>query len=593
VRIRIYPWLAAVAGVGSLAWLWYVLINQLRVEWSLNPQYHYAWAVPFLCVYLLWKRVGFPRLRVMGWDCSRPMHPSSSGRATGADDARSFATCRPALDGSERPFRVWAVLLIVCALFYGPARLIQEANPDWRLVSWTLSLAAVGATLGALGVCGFRVSDFALPMGFFLIAVPWPTVIEGPLIQSMARLNASATVEVLGLFGIPAVQHGNVIEVAAGVVGIDEACSGIRSFQATLMLSLFFGEMYRLSVRRRLCLCLLGVGLSFIFNVGRSVLLTAVAAREGVAAIERWHDPAGVTILVGCFTGLWLAGLGLRGKSETGGRRSEIGDAPSNGTLWTLASRQSLWRRFVASGERPAAWFLALGAWVVVVELGTAVWYRSRERRLPPPVEWTVRWPTEMSGYRELPFGENERRFLRFDEGRNAVWQEADGRRWQAIFLRWNPGRIGVYVARSHTPEVCLTAVGRPIVWRSDNELVSVNGMALPIRFYRLGDAGRFLDVAYCHWEDRAPEQGRSSGTMQLTYRNRLEAVRSGRRNLGQRSLELAVWDCATLEEAWVALRKQLERLIQPPRTMQGAPQANAGTKVEDGSESRTPNLEP
>src|ERR1039458_4844726 len=39
----------------SLAWLWFTLINHLRVEWSVNPQYAYGWAVPFLCLYLLWR----------------------------------------------------------------------------------------------------------------------------------------------------------------------------------------------------------------------------------------------------------------------------------------------------------------------------------------------------------------------------------------------------------------------------------------------------------------------------------------------------------------------------------------------------------
>ena len=29
-----------------LAWLWWVLIDDLRVEWTINPQYSYGWAVP-------------------------------------------------------------------------------------------------------------------------------------------------------------------------------------------------------------------------------------------------------------------------------------------------------------------------------------------------------------------------------------------------------------------------------------------------------------------------------------------------------------------------------------------------------------------
>ena len=36
--------------------LWWVLINQLRVEWTVNPQYSYGWSVPVLCLYLAWRR---------------------------------------------------------------------------------------------------------------------------------------------------------------------------------------------------------------------------------------------------------------------------------------------------------------------------------------------------------------------------------------------------------------------------------------------------------------------------------------------------------------------------------------------------------
>ena len=39
--------------------------------------------------------------------------------------------------------------LFVCsfALLYAPTRLIEEANPGWRLVSWALAIEVVGLTL--------------------------------------------------------------------------------------------------------------------------------------------------------------------------------------------------------------------------------------------------------------------------------------------------------------------------------------------------------------------------------------------------------------------------------------------------------------
>src|SRR5258708_3331714 len=69
---------------------------------------------------------------------------------------------------------------------------------------------------------------------------------------------ARQAAETLARLGLPSVLHGNIIEVSRGMVGIDDACSGIRSFQATLMIALFFGELYSLRLARRM-LCVIAV----------------------------------------------------------------------------------------------------------------------------------------------------------------------------------------------------------------------------------------------------------------------------------------------------------------------------------------------
>ena len=213
-----------------LAWLWCVLINDLRVEWTGNPQYSYGWAVPFLCAFLTWQRI-----------------QKAESRKQKAEMNFSF-----------RLSKVQLFTLALCAALYAPTRLVQEANPGWRLVSWALAIEVVGLTLLFLHFSGSTVQRLNIsmrvlifPICFFLVAVPWPSFIEQPLIQGLTRADTNVTAELLGWLGIPAIPHGNVIEVAAGVVGIDEACSGIRSFQATLMIALFLGELYALNAARR------------------------------------------------------------------------------------------------------------------------------------------------------------------------------------------------------------------------------------------------------------------------------------------------------------------------------------------------------
>src|SRR5712692_1916863 len=101
------------------ALLWFELINQLKAEWWLNPQYNYGLIVPLLALYLFWKR----------WR-NRPA------------PAPPAATAFP------------IVLVLFCAALFLPIRFLAEANPDWRLLSWVLALVVVSISLLFLYLAG-------------------------------------------------------------------------------------------------------------------------------------------------------------------------------------------------------------------------------------------------------------------------------------------------------------------------------------------------------------------------------------------------------------------------------------------------------
>src|ERR1035438_8988110 len=112
-----------------------------------------------------------------------------------------------------------------------------------------------------------------------------------------------------------------------------------------------------------------------------------------------------------------------------------------------------------------------------------------------------------------------------------AIGSPGDSRarsRSQAIFFRWNPGRIAVHLAKSHTPEVCLTAAGRELVSQSGLRAIPVHGLQLPFLSYAVRGEHGPLHVFYCLWEDRAYTQ--SFGTTMMTYANRLAPDRKSTR---------------------------------------------------------------
>ncbi|MEY2530252.1 MAG: hypothetical protein QOI96_337, partial [Verrucomicrobiota bacterium] len=205
-------WLVVLVVFGLV---WFELINQLKAEWWLNPQYNYGLIVPLLALYLFWKR----------WRDRPP--PAIPTTAT-----------------------VPIALILFGAALFLPIRFVAEANPDWRLLSWGLAVVVVTISLAFVYLSGGRawLRHFAFPILFFLVAVPWPVRIEQIVIQDLMRVVTAINVTFLQLAGVPALQHGNVIEVGTGFIGIEEACSGVRSIQATLMVSLFLGELYSFTI---------------------------------------------------------------------------------------------------------------------------------------------------------------------------------------------------------------------------------------------------------------------------------------------------------------------------------------------------------
>ena len=504
---RTTSWFIAIVLFGLF---WFELVNQLKAEWWLNPQYNYGLIVPFLALYLLWKR----------WR-NRPV------------PAVAAATALP------------ISLILFCGALFLPIRFVAEANPDWRLLSWVLALVVATISLSFVYLSGGRawLRHFAFPILFFLVAVPWPVRIEQVVIQDLMRIVTAINVTFLQLAGVPALQHGNVIEVGTGFIGIEEACSGVRSIQATLMVSLFLGELYSFNAFRRVLLIVVGALLAFICNVVRTGLLVWAGTTKGPKAIEAWHDPAGLTILVVCMFGLWIVSLKMQ-------RR---GDAPSIGT---------------SSGSQRAPihfnWALlsALAIWLVLVEGAVQVWYRSHQT--PMSSHWAVRWPESESNYKQVPIAPAAETLLRYNEGGGAAWEGQDGRRWMMYFFRWLPGRTAARFVKVHRPDICLPASGRTMERDNGLRMLTVNGVTLPVRSYRFDDRGVPLHVFYCYWDARSSyESVAAAESEDWSARGRVRAALQGRREIGAQMLEVVVWGYQDDAEASEALARELGRVIR------------------------------
>jgi exosortase len=520
-------WLLALI---PLAYLWFRLIDNLLPEWNTNPQYGYGLLVPFLCLGLIIRR----------WVTFTASHsplpaPGSPLRAT-----------------QSHWFLFWFSILL--AVLYLPTRLVEAATPEWRPIQWALGIVAIGLTLCAIDAGGGRgwLRQLAFPICFFFVAIPWPTLFEAPIIQSLTRIGAAMVVELLGWVDVPALVHGNVIEVSTGMVGIDEACSGIRSFQSSLMISLFLGEFYRLSTRNRWLLVPTGFVLSMAFNVCRMFLLTLVAAKKGVPAISKYHDPAGVTIAILCTLALW-------GLAWVLARREKRKQRPNLGSQ--LRTPNSPLPSPFSSFPDLSRFGLFLLVWLVVVEAGVQTWYRIREAHLKPGLAWTLVLPKNNPSLKMLTLDDSTRNLLRYDEAKSAAWSEPDGTQWQAYYFNWKPGRVAGYLAKRHTPEICLTASGITLLSGPTLSMMQVHGVNLPIRSYVFQTENGIFQVFHCRWEAGAAES--AYVTHESGRYNLVRAIWAGRGNKGQKVLEIIISGQDDSAKAKVLLKQELEKLIQ------------------------------
>ncbi|MEY2545334.1 MAG: hypothetical protein QOG48_451 [Verrucomicrobiota bacterium] len=504
------PWRSLAPSLLLLGFIWIEIVRQLKPDWSLNPQYGYGWSVPFLMLYLLWKR----------W----PDRPT-------AQTPRSLGLC--------------ALLFVSCVLAFAPIRFVAEANPDWRLLSWALALLGVTMSILLVYLHGGAswVRYFAFPFLFFLVAVPWPTVFEQTLIQNLMRGVTAINVSFLNLAGVPALQHGNVIEVASGLIGIEEACSGVRSLQATLMISLFLGDLYSFNVARRILLIAAGAVLAFICNVGRTAILVWIGAHRGAGAIEAWHDPAGLTILMICLFGLWFLSIFMRRGYEPIISRKIDNDIP----------RAAL---------SPTLLFSAVIVFLLV-EAGVQLWYHKNESTFTAS-RWTVRWPTTENSYASVPIAPEAEGLLHYNDGGGASWQTSDAHRWMMYFFRWLPGQTAARFVKIHRPDICLPASGMIIRKDDGIRLIDINGLKLPVRSYRFENHGTPLHVFYCYWDARSSyDNANAAAEEDWSPRGRVRSALRGRRDLGAQMLELVVWGYDDDSEADAALQRQLTALIE------------------------------
>lgn len=493
---------------------WFAVIRMVWNDWRIDPQYSYGLLVPLLMIGLMMKR----------WED------------------------RPAPRVPEQWLKILASAgIVMAALLLAAVIPVSEANPDWRPLGGVAAMTAIVISLGLITLEGGLpwLRHFAFPMVFFLIAVPWPRNFEQSMMSLLMSWNAATTVEILHWCGYEALRQGNLILTSSGILGIEEACSGIRSLQSGLMVALFFGEIFRLTIPKRFMLLVVALLAALAGNILRSSFLGILASRQGMAAVPEWHDSAGLFILLMTFLLVIACAFHWRSSRSHNARHEPKAEKHTSGGVVPGRS----------SPRDLALWMVTLLILTGSLVL-TEIWFGMHDLPRGDYWDWKITPRNGVAGVSRVPVAEGTLRMLFHPKGFSEKWMNERGEMGQVFFFQWPAGRTAVQSVQMHSPEVCLASMGmhmeRPL---ADFETGSTSGPRLHAWLFT--QDGQPVYVFHSIMEQGTDALDQHPVTDQSPMA-RIAGVRLGKRNRGQRMLEIALWNLHDEAEARAALTRYL-----------------------------------
>ncbi len=449
--VRSLSWAGRLA-LGALALATAGLTVRLWPHWRTNPDLSHGYFMPLLFLLLLHEsRTGTPRYFKAGPGPHLALGVLLLGSLLALGAAGLYAA---AVDWSHALVNV--MLSLSFTLFLGAAAVVF-ARDSVRLVgcNWPMVAAA----------------------GLWLLATPLPPGTYTRLTLTLQLWVSEGVLRTLHLFGIAAIRHGNIIDLANASVGVEEACSGVRSLISCIFAGVFFSATLVRRTWARILIIALAPPLALGMNFLRSLILTLLA-NDQVDISGTWHDLTGFAVLG--VTAAILGGLAVMLEREGGSGATATGaSAP------TAQDRGA--QRALAGASAVAAALVAFFVLSTRPSTRASAPVPDLMAILPEsPPGWQTRSPDLFEFRGTLQTNHlAQRDYLRRDG--------AGGRPTEiVIYLAyWRAGQAPVSLVASHTPDACWPGSGwLPRPNPEPRPSLSTVDRRLPPAEYRIFESG-------------------------------------------------------------------------------------------------------
>ena len=329
-------------------------------------------------------------------------------------------------------------------------------------------------------------------MGLWPLCAPIPPGTYSRITLQLQFWVTDIVLNCLHLLGIAASTSGNIILLARTSVGVEEACSGVRSLLSCIVAAVFFSATLVRRPWARVLLIALAPPLAFGMNIIRSLGLTLLA-NAGVDIGGKWHDFTGFAVLG--VTALILGALALWLEEPVRNAVDTAAPAPS-----------------AAPPARP--WGILSAYVVATLMLGFFVLNTHgpvRKSGPTPDLEKII--PAAPAGW-DIVHTENLFQFapiLKTDHlvqrtyVRRRPTPEGDSPLQVTVYIAyWEPGAVPVSTVAAHTPDACWPGSG----WVADPIIPAetpflVGNRSVPAPEYRtFTNSGVIQNVWFWHLYD-------------------------------------------------------------------------------------------
>lgn len=297
-----------------LAFYAFIIYDQV-FWWRVDEEYSFGFIVPLFVGYVIYDR--WPRMQTLfdkGYVSKPdPDKPSKLVPCSGfLDDVpvgvtklvtfvfgsalvlgtlvMLFGALLRALQAPQHPSSLaisWGTAWIVLSLVY----FFSDETIHGTKIAWAQRMRLVGL--------------FVFPAFIWIISAPLLSVLENRLSLFLLNRVTEVVFALFDFLGYALVREGNILILPQGRVGVEEACSGIRSMTACLFAGSFLGAVFLEKFWKKVLLLTMALVLAFLTNLLRSIILTSWAYARGSEAVEGTvHDVTGYAIL-----GLTCVGL--------------------------------------------------------------------------------------------------------------------------------------------------------------------------------------------------------------------------------------------------------------------------------------------